>query len=181
VIFHDTKVQGAQLIDLEPHEDERGFFARTYCEREFAARGLATRYPQCNLSRNRRRGTLRGLHFQAPPHGEVKVVRCVAGAIFDVIVDLRKRSPTYLQWLGVELRADTGTALYVPEGCAHGLVTLEANSDVFYQMSAFHAPEAARGFRWDDPAFGIEWPLVPTVISESDRRQPRFDPARLDG
>ena len=181
MIFRETKLSGVYQIDLERHEDERGFFARAFCEREFSAHGLLPRYPQWNLSHNRARGTLRGLHLQARPHAEVKVVRCVAGAIFDVVVDLRRGSPRYRQWVGVELSAENASALYVPEGCAHGFITLRADSDVFYQMSAFHAPEAARGFRWNDPAFAIQWPVTPTVISARDSAFPDFDPAALDG
>jgi dTDP-4-dehydrorhamnose 3,5-epimerase len=180
MIFRETRIPGVWEIDVEPHADTRGSFARTYCEREFGARGLETRYPQCNLSRNARRGTLRGLHFQAAPRAETKLVRCVAGAIFDVVVDLRLGSSGYLQWIGVELSAENGKALYVPPGCAHGFVSLCPDSDVFYQMGAFYEPEAARGFRWDDPAFAIRWPLDPTVISERDQSHADFDPRRLD-
>jgi dTDP-4-dehydrorhamnose 3,5-epimerase len=181
VIFRDTPLPGVLEIELEPRADDRGFFARTFCEREFEARGLLTRYPQGNLSRNRERGTLRGLHLQAPPHAEVKVVRCVRGAIFDVVVDLRKGSPTSRQWVGVELDAEKGNALYVPAGFAHGFITLRPDTDVLYQMGEFYLPAAARGFRWNDPAFGIAWPLAPDVISERDRSYPDFDETLLDG
>jgi len=177
----ETELAGAYLVDLERHEDERGFFARAFCEREFAARGLVTRYPQCNISYNRRARTLRGLHYQAAPHREAKLVRCVAGAIHDVVVDLREGSPTRLRWIGVELDARGRRALYVPPGCAHGFLTLADDSEVFYQMGAFHVPEAARGVRWDDPAFGVRWPFAPALIAERDRGYPDFDPGRFDG
>lgn len=181
MIFEETALPGAFEIGLERHEDARGFFARTFCEQEFAARSLLTRYPQCNLSRNRMRGTLRGMHLQVAPHAEVKIVRCVSGAIFDVAVDLRPGSATFRQWIGVELTAEKGNALYIPAGCAHGFITLQADSDVFYQMGAPFEPASSRGFRWDDPAFRIEWPLAPTVISDRDRTYADFDPACLDG
>jgi dTDP-4-dehydrorhamnose 3,5-epimerase len=181
VNFVATPLPGAYLVELDPHRDERGFFSRAYCEHEFAAQGLATRYPQWNLSRNDARGTLRGLHMQRPPHAEVKIVRCVAGEIWDVIVDLRRSSPAWRKWFGVELTARAGTALYVPAGFAHGFITLQPDTDVLYQMGEFHAPAAAVGFRWDDPAIGIHWPLRPVVISERDRSYPDFDPLLLDG
>jgi len=181
VIFAETALPGVFEIALEVHEDSRGFFARTFCEGEFSARSLVTHYPQCNLSRNRQQGTLRGLHLQAAPHAEVKIVRCVAGAIFDVAVDLRPGSATFRQWIGVELTAEKGNALYIPAGCAHGFITLRPDSDVFYHMGAAYAPGAARGYRWDDPSFGIRWPIPPTVISERDRTYPDFDPAAVDG
>ena len=180
MIFRETKLAGAYRIELERHEDERGFFARTFCEREFAARGLRTRYPQCNVSRSPRRGTLRGLHLQAEPHGEVKIVRCLTGAIFDVAVDLRPASPTYRQWVGLELTAEQGTAFYIPAGCAHGLITLVPDVNVFYQMGDVQVPEASRGFRWDDPAFAIQWPLEPVVISARDRAYADFDATHVD-
>jgi dTDP-4-dehydrorhamnose 3,5-epimerase len=179
--FVELRLAGACLVQLDPQGDERGFFARAYCEREFAARGLASRFPQCNLSRNRRRGTLRGMHYQAAPHREAKLVRCVAGAVYDVIVDLRPGSPTHLQWTAEELAASTGAALYVPPGFAHGFMTLEDDTDVFYQMGEFHVPEAARGFRWNDPAFSIGWPFEPVVVSERDRHYPDFASTRFDG
>lgn len=179
--FVELRLPGAFLVELEPHADERGFFARAFCEKEFAARGLVARYPQCNLSRNRRRGTLRGMHYQAAPHQEAKLVRCVAGAIHDVIVDLRPGSPTRLRWAAEELAASSGKALYVPPGFAHGFVTLADESDVFYQMGELHVPEAGRGFRWNDPAFSIRWPLEPVVLSERDRDYPDFSEASFDG
>jgi dTDP-4-dehydrorhamnose 3,5-epimerase len=176
VHFVETRLPGAYLVEIERHDDERGFFARTFCEREFASHGLLTHYPQCNLSYNVSAHTLRGMHYQAAPHQEVKLVRCVAGAIHDVIVDLRPGSPTRLRWIGVDLDAARRRALYVPAGFAHGFLTLSGGAEVFYQMGHFYEPEAARGFRWDDPAFGIEWPVRPAVISERDRSYPEFDP-----
>jgi dTDP-4-dehydrorhamnose 3,5-epimerase len=181
VIFHPTKLPSAYVIDIEPALDERGFFARTFCEREFAAHGLPIRFPQCNLSRNRRAGTLRGMHYSAAPHRECKLVRCTAGAIYDVIVDLRPDSPARFQWIGEELSAENGRALFVPEGFAHGFITLTDGADVFYQMGGFFVAEAARGMRWNDPAIGIEWPSPPAVISARDANYPSFDPAAFDG
>ncbi len=156
--FVPTKLAGAFVVEPEPRGDERGFFARTFCRDEFAARGLNTTWVQCNVSFNRRAGTLRGLHWQADPHPEVKLVRCTAGAAFDVIVDLRPGSPTYRQWVAVELSADNRKAVYIPAGFAHGFQTLADGTELFYQMSEFYYPELARGARWDDPALGIEWP-----------------------
>jgi dTDP-4-dehydrorhamnose 3,5-epimerase len=181
VRFRETPLSGAYVIELDRHVDERGFFARTFCEREFAAHGLPARFPQSNLSRGTRAGTLRGLHYNAAPHREAKLVRCVAGAVWDVIVDLRAGSPTRLRWFGVELSAERGEALFVPEGFAHGFITLADACDVSYQMGAFYVPEAARGLRWDDPGIGIVWPRSPAVISDRDRAYPDFDPAASDG
>ncbi len=171
--FSSTPLPGAYLVDLEAHVDERGSFARCYCDDEFAAQGLETRWPQMNLSRNTRRGTLRGMHFQAEPHGEAKVVRCVRGAIFDVLVDLRRGSATRFQWHGVELSAANGRAVYVPRGFAHGFQTLEDDSEVLYLMSNRYVPGAERGFRWDDPDVGIEWPLPASVVGARDAAWPR--------
>jgi dTDP-4-dehydrorhamnose 3,5-epimerase len=179
--FSETKLAGAYIIDLEPRVDDRGFFARTFCEREFAEHGLPTRFPQCNVSRNTRRGTLRGMHYNAAPHFESKLVRCGSGAIFDVIVDLRPESPTLLQWIGVELSARTGRALFVPERFAHGFLTLEDDSDVLYHMGAFFHAESARGARWNDPRFDIVWPSEPAVIAPRDATYPDFDPRPSDG
>jgi dTDP-4-dehydrorhamnose 3,5-epimerase len=181
VRFEELEIRGAFLVRLEPHEDARGFFARAFCEREFETAGLPTRYPQCNLSRNTRRGTLRGMHYQAAPHREAKVVRCVRGAIFDVIVDLRPGSPTRLHWVARTLTAEGGEALYVPPSFAHGFLSLEDDSDVFYLMSEAYVPEAARGFRWNDPSCAISWPFAPLVVSERDRSYPDLDLARFDG
>lgn len=168
------------MVHLERHVDDRGSFARAFCEREFAEHGLPTRFPQCNLSSNRARGTLRGMHFNVAPFGEAKLVRCVRGAVHDVIVDLRAGSPTRLQWFGVDLTADGGEALFVPSGFAHGFITLEDLTDVYYHMSDFFRPDAARGFRWDDPAVGIDWPLQPVVISERDANYPDLDPDSIE-
>lgn len=172
--FVETRLPGAFVLETEPIRDERGFFARTFCQREFEARGLDPRIAQCNLSYNRRRGTLRGMHYQAAPHAEAKVVACVRGAIWDVVVDLRPDSPTFRAWFGLELAAGSGRALYVPEGFAHGFQTLTDDAEVFYQMSEFYHPESARGVRWNDPAFGIEWPLAEPEMSPRDRQWPDF-------
>jgi dTDP-4-dehydrorhamnose 3,5-epimerase len=181
MLFAETSLQGAWLIDLQPHVDERGFFARTFCEREFEARGLATRFPQGNLSVNTRPFTLRGMHYQAAPHRETKVVRCTSGAVHDVIVDLREGSPSRYQWVGVDLSARNRRALYVPAGFAHGFLTLEPETEVLYQMGEFYVAEAARGFRADDPFFGIRWPHPPAVVSARDRAYAAFDPTAFDG
>jgi dTDP-4-dehydrorhamnose 3,5-epimerase len=175
VQFREAPLGGAYVIDLDRHEDDRGFFARSYCEREFAAHGLPTAWPQSNLSRNARAGTLRGMHYNLAPHGEAKVVRCASGAIWDAIVDLRPASPTRLRWFGLELSAESGRALFVPEGFAHGFITLRDGTDVSYQMGRLFEAGAARGLRWDDPRVGIDWPLAPIVISERDRTYPDFD------
>jgi dTDP-4-dehydrorhamnose 3,5-epimerase len=167
-----TPLAGAWLIDLERHEDERGYFARAWCEHEFAAHGIPMRVAQCNVSFNRRRGTLRGMHYQAAPHAEAKIVRCPRGAIYDVILDLRPGSPTFRKWFAAELTAENQRMMFVPEGFAHGLQTLVDDTEVFYLMSEFFHPDAARGVRWDDPAFGIEWPIADPVLSERDRNFP---------
>jgi dTDP-4-dehydrorhamnose 3,5-epimerase len=182
--FEETRLVGAYLVDLEPRGDERGFFARTFCEREFGERGLPVRFPQCNLSRNEKTGTLRGMHFQAaarPGDAEAKLVRAVSGAIYDVIVDLRPASPTYLQWIGVELSAETGRALFVPGGFAHGFLTLAPRTDVFYHMSDFYRPDRDRGFRWNDPRFDIRWPTPPAAISARDASYPDWSPDAASG
>jgi dTDP-4-dehydrorhamnose 3,5-epimerase len=175
VILTETPLAGAYLIDPEPVEDERGFFARAWCRRELEALGLETRVAQCSLSYNRRRGTLRGMHYQAAPFEEVKVVRCVRGRIFDAIVDLRAGSPTFGRHFAVELSAEERRALYVPRGCAHGFQALEDASEVYYQISEFHAPDHARGVRWNDPAFGIRWPIPEPVLLGRDAAYPDFD------
>lgn len=164
----------ACVVDVDRFEDERGFFARTFCAREFAAHGLMERVAQSNVSFNARRGTLRGMHYQQAPHAEAKLVRCTRGAIWDVIVDLRPASPTHTRWFAAELTEDNHRALYVPEGFAHGFLTLTDDAEVLYLMSEFFVPDAARGVRWDDPAFGIEWPFDPVVISERDRTYPDY-------
>jgi dTDP-4-dehydrorhamnose 3,5-epimerase len=168
MIFKRAALGGVYLIEIDKLEDERGFFARTWCQREFEAYGLNSRLVQCNLSSNKKKGTLRGMHYQAAPYQEAKLVSCNRGSIYDVIVDLRPESPTYKAYLGVTLSAETHTMVYVPEGFAHGFLTLEDETYVYYQMSEFYAPEYARGFRWDDPAFGINWPGEIQVISTRD-------------
>ena len=173
--FQETILKGAFLIDLEPHEDERGFFARTFCVDEFQAHGLNARLVQCSISFNKSRGTLRGMHWQTEPHAEAKLIRVTRGAIFDAIIDLRRGSPTFMQHVTAELTADNHRMLYVPEGCAHGFQTLEDSSEVFYQMSAVFAPALAQGVRWNDPAFGIQWPEAdPRILNERDAGFPDF-------
>ena len=173
--FTALELAGVWLVELEPFEDERGLFARAWCRDEFADHGLVTEVAQCSISRNTRAGTLRGLHLQEAPHEEVKLVRCTRGAIFDVIVDLRPGSETEGEWIGVELSATTGNALYVPKGFAHGFQTLADESEVFYMMSHPYVAEAACGVRWDDPAFGIEWPeAAERTISERDLGWPDY-------
>ena len=175
MIFSRTSLEGAYVIEIEPREDERGFFARAWCLREFAEHGLSSELVQASIAWSRRKGTLRGLHFQHPPHAETKVVRCTRGAIYDVIVDLRPSSPTHRQWLGVELTAENRRMLYVPEGFAHGYQTLADDTEIFYQVSAFYAPEAEGGVRWDDPSFGIEWPDSESpLLSDKDRAWPDY-------
>jgi dTDP-4-dehydrorhamnose 3,5-epimerase len=175
VKFTPAPLAGAWVIDLEPIADDRGSFARTWCVREMEAHGLVTRAVQCSVSRNTRKSTLRGMHFQAAPHEETKVVRCTRGAIFDVIVDLRPGSATFKRWFGAELSAANGRALYVPAGMAHGFQTLADDTEVAYQISEFHHPESARGVRWDDPAFSIEWPQAASrVIHPKDLAYPDF-------
>lgn len=170
--FHETKLPGAYVIDLEPFGDQRGQFARAWCSDEFARRGLVAEFMQANVSVNPHPGTLRGLHYQEPPHAEVKLVRCVRGAIWDVIVDLRARSPAYGEWIGVELSPTAMNMLYVPEGFAHGFQVLQEDSEVNYLVSSPYAPQAARGIRYDDPAIGVVWPLPATRISDADRSWP---------
>jgi dTDP-4-dehydrorhamnose 3,5-epimerase len=174
MIFKTTELAGAALVELERREDARGFFARTYCEREFGAHGLPTRMVQASMSLTRRAGTLRGMHYQSSPHAEDKLVRCVRGAIWDAIVDIRPESATYCKWLGVELSESNGRMLLVPKGFAHGFVALSNDAAVCYQMSEFYAPEAQCGARHDDPAFGIRWPVPVTDMSEKDRAWPDF-------
>jgi dTDP-4-dehydrorhamnose 3,5-epimerase len=175
MIFTETKFSGVYIIDLEPHEDERGSFARTYCAKEFEKLGLQLCAAQCNISYNREKGTLRGMHFQAAPFSEAKLVTCLAGAIYDVIVDLRPNSPTYGQWQSFELSAlRPRSMLYVPENLAHGFQTLESDTEVFYQMSEFYHPVASKGVRWNDPAFNITWPDRQPILSEKDRHYPDF-------
>jgi len=174
MIFRETTLAGAFVIEPEKLEDQRGFFARTFCREEFLAHGLNPDVAQCNVSFNKRKGTLRGMHYQAPPFAEAKLVRCTAGAIFDVIIDLRKASETFRQHFAVELCASSGKMLYIPEGFAHGFQTLADNTEVFYQMSRPYAAQCARGVRWNDPSFGIEWPPAERTIIERDRDYPDF-------
>ncbi len=174
MIFTETKLPGAYVIELEKRGDARGFFARAFCQHEFAANGLMTVVAQTNLSFSQSAGTLRGMHYQSAPYAEAKLVRCTRGSLYDVIIDLRPASATYRSWLGVELNTDNRRMLYVPEGFAHGFITLEDAVEVTYQVSQFYTPEAERGVRWDDPAFGIEWPLTPKVISDKDKRWPDY-------
>lgn len=170
--FIETSIPGAYLIEIEPIEDERGFFARSWCQREFAEHGLDANLVQCNISFNHARGTLRGLHFQAPPHEETKLVRCTRGALFDVLVDMRPASPAYCRWEGFELTAMNHRMLYVPKGLAHGFQTLEDDTEVFYQMGEFFHPESARGVRWDDPTLAIRWPIAAPILSDRDAAFP---------
>ena len=163
-----ASLSGAYVVDMEPVADERGFFARAYCADEFARHGLGPEMRQCSVSFNKLRGTLRGMHYQTAPHAEHKLVRCTAGAIFDVIVDLRAESATFKGWFGVELSADDRRALFIPPGVAHGFLTLSDAAEVYYMISVPHAPHHARGVRWNDPAFGIEWPFAPTIMSPRD-------------
>jgi len=172
--FSATAIPGARLIELERHEDGRGFFARTFCSEEFAAHGLRDRFVQCNLSSNERRGTLRGMHWQAKPHEEAKVVCCTRGAVHDVIVDLRRDSPAYRRWEAFELSAANRRMLYIPEGVAHGFQSLEDHTDLFYLMSESYHKEAERGVRWNDPAFGIRWPLADPILSARDAAYPDY-------
>ncbi|MGH6789590.1 MAG: dTDP-4-dehydrorhamnose 3,5-epimerase [Pseudolabrys sp.] len=172
--FTKTVVDGVLVIDLDIIEDKRGFFARTYCEDEFAAAGITMRPVQCNLSHNKQAFTLRGMHYQAAPHGEAKLVQCVRGRIFDVAIDLRPQSQTFCRWAGVELSPKARRMLFIPEGCAHGYLTLENESDVSYLVNAKYTPNAGRGVRWNDPAFGIAWPTTPKVILPRDAAYPDF-------
>jgi dTDP-4-dehydrorhamnose 3,5-epimerase len=174
MIFTETKLGGVYEIAPEFLADERGLFARSWCRKEFREHGLNDTLVQCSFSLNTRKGTLRGIHYQAEPFGETKLVRCTAGAIYDVVLDLRPRSPTFKQWLAMVLTADNRRMLVIPEGCAHGFLTLEDKTEVFYQMSEYYHPELSRGVRWNDPAFQIEWPEKVEVISERDRNHPNF-------
>jgi dTDP-4-dehydrorhamnose 3,5-epimerase len=170
--FRPTAIDGVRLIELEPVSDERGFFARTFCTRELAAAGLETSFPQHSVSFTRRAGSIRGMHFQRAPHEEVKLLRCLRGAIHDVLVDIRPASPSFMRWEAYELTADNRRQLYVPAGVAHGFQTLAPDTEVAYLISAFHAPAAAAGIRWDDPAFDIAWPLPVADVSARDRTWP---------
>jgi dTDP-4-dehydrorhamnose 3,5-epimerase len=177
MIFTSTEIEGVVLITPERIPDERGFFVKTWGQDDFAAQGLNPRMVARNMSFNREKGTLRGMHFQHAPHAEAKLVSPLVGSIYDVAVDLRQGSATYGKWVARELRAETGDMLYVPEGCAHGFITLEPNTTVEYLISAFYAPEASGGLRWDDPGIGIKWPLAPTVVSARDQAWPALEGA----
>jgi dTDP-4-dehydrorhamnose 3,5-epimerase len=176
MIVSTSPLAGAYVIDIERRPDERGFFARVYCAEEFAAQGLGPELRQCSVSYNARKGTLRGMHYQAAPHAEHKLVRCTAGAIFDAIVDIRPASPTYRRWFGTELSAENRRSLFIPPGFAHGFLSLTDGAEVYYMISVAHAPESSRGLRWNDPAFAIEWPFAPTVLSARDAAYPLLDP-----
>ena len=175
--YTETKILGAFIIEPEKLEDERGYFMRGWCKNEFEAQGLISTFVQGNISFSRKAGTLRGLHCQIPPHQETKFVRCTKGALYDVIIDLRIKSPTYMQWLGVELRADTYKMLYIPEGLAHGFLTLEDNTEVFYPVSQFYCPLSELGIRWNDPNFDIKWPETDVrILSEKDKNWSDYSP-----
>jgi dTDP-4-dehydrorhamnose 3,5-epimerase len=174
MIFNETKIKGAYVIDIKPIEDERGFFARGFCRKEFADHGMDIDILQTNISYNKYKGTLRGMHLQLAPYGEKKLVRCTRGAIYDVIVDLRSDSETFKQWLGLELTAKNYRMLLVPEGCAHGYLTLEDDTDTTYQVTQYYTGSHETGVRWNDPAFNIEWPVEPKIISERDRNHADF-------
>jgi len=175
MIFLETPLSGAYVVEIEKHEDERGFFARSWCAREFAAKGLDHNLVQCNVSFNKLKGTLRGLHYQIPPHAEVKLVRCTKGSLFDVIVDLRKDSPTFLKWFAIELTATNYKMLYIPKLFAHGFQTLEDDTEIVYQMSVFYQPGAAKGLRWNDLRLGINWPDARRIMSEKDQAYPNLE------
>ena len=175
MIFKETELKGALIVEMERIRDNRGFFARAWCQKEFEARGLVAGFVQNNITFSPKRGTLRGLHYQVAPHEEPKLVRCTRGAIYDVIVDLQPESPTYKQWLGVELTAENRRMIYIPGGFAHGYQILMDDTEVFYQVGEFYAPEYELGFRWDDAAFAIEWPInPPLILSEKDKRWPDY-------
>jgi dTDP-4-dehydrorhamnose 3,5-epimerase len=176
VIFLPTPLPGAFVVEPERRFDERGYFARTWCRREFASAGLETNFVQSSVSKSLRYGTLRGMHWQAPPDEETKLVRCTRGAIWDAIIDLRQASPTYLKYFAVELTAESGWALYIPVGFAHGFVTLADETEVLYQMSNYFEPSSARGVRWNDPAFGISWPVFAPIVHPRDAAYPDFAP-----
>jgi dTDP-4-dehydrorhamnose 3,5-epimerase len=174
VIFTETKIKGAYIIEPEFINDERGFFARSFCRDEFSRHRLETNIVQCNLSYNKKLGTLRGMHYQEPPYEEAKIVSCTNGAIYDVILDLRSDSRTYCKWVSTELNDANFTLLYIPKGCAHGFQTLKNDSVVYYQMTEFFNPEYSKGVRYDDPSFGIEWPIDKRIISDKDRAYPDY-------
>jgi dTDP-4-dehydrorhamnose 3,5-epimerase len=172
VTFTETEIPGTFIVGLQRMEDERGSFARSWCRREFREHGLDDTLVQCNISFNKRKGTLRGMHYQADPHSEAKLMRCTRGALFDVVLDLRPSSPTFLRWYGCELTPDNGRMFFIPKGCAHGFLTLADETEIFYQMTEYYYPESARGVRWNDPLFRIEWPAPVTMISPRDSDYP---------
>ena len=174
MIFRETKLKGSYIIELEPMEDERGFFARSFCQKEFGERGLNPRIVQCNISYNKKKDTLRGMHYQLAPYQEAKLVSCIRGAIYDVIIDLRPDSTTYCKWIANELNADNCISIYIPEGFAHGFQSLKDNTEVFYQMSEYYTRKLARGVRWNDPSFKIEWPIKNPIISKKDTSYENF-------
>ena len=176
MLFKKAKLKGAFIVELEPIEDERGFFARSFCKKEFEKQGLNPNIAQCNVSYNKKKGTLRGMHYQVAPHEEAKMVSCTIGTIYDVIIDLRPDSPTYCKWMAVELNANDHKMFYIPEGFAHGFQTIEDNTTVFYQMTEFYHPKSAKGIRWNDSAFQINWPIIKEdiIISEKDRSYTDF-------
>ena len=178
MIFNQTPLKGAFLIDLEKRGDDRGFFARAFCEKEFTTHELSTHFCQVNNSLSALKGTLRGMHYQLSPKAETKLVRCIRGSLFDIILDLRKDSPTFGQHFGAELSAENRRMMYVPKGFAHGFITLSENTEAFYFVDEFYAPQNERGVRWNDPKFNIQWPMSPAVLSDKDRDQRDFDPAR---
>ena len=176
--FQETKLPGVFEIQLEPLPDARGFFARSWCQKEFESHALNPKVVQCNVSFNTRKGTLRGMHYQGAPNAEAKLVRCTSGSIYDVVIDLRPKSPAFKNWIAAVLTSERHNMIYVPEGCAHGFLTLEDKTEVSYQMSEFYSPELSRGVRWDDQAFQIAWPASIEMISDRDRTYPDFEPAQ---
>lgn len=176
MIFQELGLNGVYLVEPQLLRDERGFFARTYCEREFLEHNLNCKWAQCNVSFNKKRGTLRGMHYQVSPREEIKLIRCTRGAVYDVVIDIRPDSLTFCQWLAVELSEDNTKMLYVPQGFAHGFQTLKDDTELFYQMSQFFAPEYARGIRWDDELFKISWPVKEKIISDNDRKYQDYKP-----
>jgi len=177
--FTETRISGVYLVGLEKMEDERGYFSRSWCRREFAEHGLDPDLVQCNVSFNKKKGTLRGIHYQAAPHGESKLMRCTRGSLVDVAVDLRPGSATFLRWVAVELTPENGTMLFIPKGCGHGFQTLADDTEIFYQMSQYYVPGAASGVRWNDPLFGIQWPEAVRTISSRDREYPDAHPTQF--
>ena len=178
MIFTPTAIEGVVIVEPEKRLDERGYFARTWCAREFAEQGLTTPFVQSNISYNRRRGTLRGMHYDVSPHEEIKLVRCTRGALFDVAIDLRSSSPTYRRHVAVTLTPEGGNMLYIPAGFAHGFLTLADDTEVCYLMAPYYVPRPTRGVRWNDPAFGIEWPIPVAVVSERDAAYPDYSDER---